>query len=154
MNKASSNNIIVRQMKDTDVDEVLSIEEKSFTTPWSREAFHLEVTRNNLAKYILAVRDDKVVGYAGIWMIIDEGHITNVAVDPEARGMGIGDILVKELINICKSSSIRAITLEVRSTNYVAQSLYKKYGFEEAGVRPGYYADNKEDAIIMWKEFD
>lgn len=153
MNKTASKNIIIREMIEADVDEVLSIEKKSFSTPWSKEAFHLEITKNNLAKYIVAIKQEKIVGYAGMWMIIDEGHITNIAVDPEVRGEGIGNLLVKELVNICKSTDMRAVTLEVRRTNYVAQSLYKKYEFQEAGVRPAYYSDNKEDAIIMWKEF-
>ena len=153
MDKSVKDSIAVREMQEIDVDGVMSIEKKSFSTPWSREAFQLEVTKNSLAKYIVALRDKKIVGYAGMWLIINEGHITNIAVDPQVRGQGIGDILVKELINICKSLNIKAITLEVRRTNYVAKSLYKKYGFKEAGVRPRYYSDNKEDAIIMWKEF-
>lgn len=145
-------NILVREMEEKDVDGVLRIEELSFTTPWSKEAFVLEITTNKLAKYVIAERDGHIVGYGGVWLIIDEGHITNIAVEPQYRGQGIGNFLVEKLIDICKERGITSLTLEVRKSNIVAQSLYKKYGFKECGIRPGYYSDTKEDAIIMWKE--
>ena len=146
-----NDSIIVRDMIETDIDKVLDIETKSFTTPWSRDAFVMEITNNRLAKYIVAEKNGEIVGYGGMWLIIDEGHITNIAVYPEYRGQGIGHYLVKKLINICEERDMTSITLEVRASNSVAQSLYKKYGFEEAGIRRGYYTDTKEDAIIMWK---
>ncbi|MGF7059821.1 ribosomal protein S18-alanine N-acetyltransferase [Brassicibacter mesophilus] len=145
-------NILVREMEEKDVDGVLRIEELSFTTPWSKEAFVLEITTNKLAKYVIAERDGHIVGYGGVWLIIDEGHITNIAVESQYRGQGIGNFLVEKLIDICKERGITSLTLEVRKSNIVAQSLYKKYGFKECGIRPGYYSDTKEDAIIMWKE--
>lgn len=145
-------NILVREMEEKDVDGVLRIEELSFTTPWSKEAFVLEITTNKLAKYVIVERDGHIVGYGGVWLIIDEGHITNIAVEPQYRGQGIGNFLVEKLIDICKERGITSLTLEVRKSNIVAQSLYKKYGFKECGIRPGYYSDTKEDAIIMWKE--
>ena len=144
--------VLVREMEEKDIDGVLKIEELSFTTPWSKEAFTLEVTANNLAKYVVAEKDGRIVGYGGVWLIIDEGHITNIAVEPQYRGQGIGNFLVEKLINICKDRGITNMTLEVRKSNIVAQSLYKKYGFKECGIRPGYYSDTKEDAIIMWKK--
>lgn len=145
-------NILIREMEEKDVDGVLRIEELSFTTPWSKEAFVLEITTNKLAKYVIVERDGHIVGYGGVWLIIDEGHITNIAVEPQYRGQGIGNFLVEKLIDICKERGITSLTLEVRKSNIVAQSLYKKYGFKECGIRPGYYSDTKEDAIIMWKE--
>lgn len=92
-----------------------------------------------------------VVGYGGIWLILDEGHVTNIAVDSRYREKGIGKKLVEGLISLCSEEKIMAMTLEVRASNIAAQSLYKKYGFTEFGIRPNYYADDKEDAIIMWK---
>lgn len=144
--------VIIRYMTEQDIDEVLDIEKKSFKTPWSRDAFIKEIKQNKLAKYIVAFIDDKIVGYGGIWFIVDEGHITNIAVHPSFRGLGIGNLLVEGLIEICRERGMNRMTLEVRKSNKVAQSLYKKYGFKECGIRPGYYSDTKEDAVIMWKE--
>ncbi len=144
--------IIIREMKEEDLDRVMEIEEKAFTPPWSREAFLLELTKNLLAKYIVAEVDGLVVGYGGIWLIIDEGHITNIAVDSEYRSMGIGSKIIEGLTQLCRERNIRAMTLEVRKSNEVAKSLYRKYGFKEYGIRKNYYQDNNEDAIIMWKD--
>ena len=145
--------IVVREMNINDLEKVLEIEKKSFTTPWSEEAFKMEVEKNMLAKYIVVEDEDDILGYGGIWMIVDEGHITNIAVHPNHRGKGIGNYLVEGLIDLCKRCEIYRMTLEVRVSNIVAQSLYRKYGFENAGIRPRYYSDTNEDAIIMWKEF-
>jgi len=137
-----------------DLDRVMEIETESFTTPWSRDSFLLEITKNRLAKYVVAEIDGLVVGYGGIWLIIDEGHITNIAVDKRYRGLGIGKKIIEGLIDLCKNNGITSMTLEVRKSNFVAQNLYRKYGFVEAGIRPNYYADDNEDAIIMWKKID
>lgn len=139
-------------MKEADLDRIMEIEEKSFNPPWSREAFLLELTKNLLAKYIVAEVDGRVVGYGGIWLIIDEGHVTNIAVDEEYRNKGVGSKILEGLIQLCVDRNMTAMTLEVRKSNKVAQALYKKYGFKEYGIRKGYYQDNNEDAIIMWKD--
>ena len=144
-------NISIREMREEDLDRVMEIEKEAFTPPWSREAFLLELTKNLLAKYIVVLVDGEVVGYGGIWLILDEGHITNIAVDQKHRGLGIGNRLLEGLIQLCIDRNIRAMTLEVRKSNEIAKSLYKKYGFQEYGIRPKYYQDNNEDAIIMWK---
>lgn len=144
-------NVTVREMRESDIDRILEIERESFSPPWSREAFLLELTKNILAKYIVVEIEGKVVGYGGIWLIIDEGHVTNIAVDKEYRGLGLGKKLLEGLIQLCIDRDIKSITLEVRKSNEVAKGLYKKYGFKECGIRPGYYTDNNEDAIIMWK---
>ncbi|WP_199228910.1 ribosomal protein S18-alanine N-acetyltransferase [Sporanaerobacter acetigenes] len=146
--------ILVRPMLEKDIDEVLDIEKTSFATPWSKEAFTLEITKNMLAKYVVAEIQGKVVGYGGIWLIIDEGHVTNIAVHEKYRGLGVGNKIMEGLIDICRDRNIVAMTLEVRKTNEVAKSLYDKYGFKEYGIRPGYYSDNNEDAIIMWKRVE
>lgn len=145
-------NIVIRKMRENDIEQVLDIEKKSFTTPWSKESFTMEIKKNLLAYYIVAEIDGKIVGYGGFWNIVDEAHITNIAVDPEYRGKGIGNFIVEKLIDVCKERGILRMTLEVRKSNYIAQALYKKYGFEECGIRPRYYSDTNEDAIIMWKE--
>lgn len=149
-----SMDILVRPMLEKDIDEVLDIEKTSFATPWSKEAFTLEITKNMLAKYVVAEIQGKVVGYGGIWLIIDEGHVTNIAVHEKYRGLGVGNKIMEGLIDICRDRNIVAMTLEVRKTNEVAKSLYDKYGFKEYGIRPEYYSDNNEDAIIMWKRVE
>lgn len=145
------NEVIITPMTSDDVSEVYDIERLSFETPWSEETLTYEVEKNLFSKYVVAKIDGVVVGYGGMWIIIDEAHITNIAVHPEYRGIHIGDKILKALIDTSQNMGIYAMTLEVRKTNIAAQNLYKKYGFEVAGVRPKYYADNNEDAIIMWK---
>lgn len=143
--------IIIRDMKVSDIDYILDIEKEVFTTPWSRKAFEMEILDNQLAKYVVAQIDGRIVGYGGIWLIIDEGHITNIAVSKEYQGKGIGNKLVEALIKLCQDRDIYSITLEVRKSNIIAQNLYAKYGFENCGIRPNYYSDDNEDAVIMWR---
>lgn len=92
------------------------------------------------------------IGFAGLWLMVDEAHITTIALHPRYRGRGLGELMLSSLIQIAYSISARSMTLEVRVTNAVAQNLYRKYGFQEAGVRRRYYSDNNEDALIMWTE--
>jgi ribosomal-protein-alanine N-acetyltransferase len=132
------------------IDEILSIEELSFHDPWSKDSMEKEL-QNSFARYLVVKSSGKVIGYGGMWLILDEGHITNVAVHPDFRGIGAGNLLLKSLIEIGEIESIIALTLEVRSSNNVAQNLYYKYGFLLEGIRKGYYADNNEDALILWK---
>lgn len=144
--------ISLRQMIEEDIEGVLEIERQCFETPWSLNAFKMEL-KSDIALYIVARYEDKVVGYGGLWNILNEGHITNIAVSEEFRNKGIGSKILSELIEVSKSKNTSSMTLEVRRNNESAKHLYKKYGFEEAGVRPKYYADNNEDAIIMWLTF-
>lgn len=146
--------IIIRRMREKDLDRIMEVEKGAFTTPWSRESFLLEITKNQLARYLIAEVDGLVVGYGGIWLILDEGHITNIAVDKEYRRLGIGKRILEELIGLCKECNIVAMTLEVRQNNEPAKNLYKEYEFIEYGIRPNYYADVKQDAIVMWKKLD
>ncbi|MCT8976371.1 ribosomal protein S18-alanine N-acetyltransferase [Clostridium sp. CX1] len=146
-----NNDIEILSLKHEHVDSVLVIDSLSFPTPWSRNSFEREIETNKFARYIVAKKDGIIIGYAGMWLILDEGHITNIAVHPEYRGIGAGNLLLEALIEICKIESICKITLEVRKSNKIAQSLYEKYGFIQEGIRKEYYGDNKEDAIIMWK---
>jgi len=135
------------------IDDIIVIEKLSFTIPWTKNAFLHELQNNKFAVYLSAKMGDRIVGYAGMWKIFDEGHITNVAVHPEFRRMGIGSMLLERLINLAKRDGITKMTLEVRQSNKAAQALYKKYGFKAAGIRKEYYADNGEDAVIMWNEW-
>lgn len=144
------NNIEICTLCPEDIEDIIEISVLSFPTAWAREAFDNEL-KNNLARYVVAKIDGNTIGYGGMWIIIDEGHITNIAVHPDYRRLGVASLILKKLINICEEEKCGAMTLEVRKSNINAQKLYKKYGFIEEGIRKKYYADNKEDAIIMWK---
>lgn len=144
--------LTVTEMSLEDIDEVLEVEAQCFKTPWSKNAFEMEL-KNMTARYVVAKEDGVVIGYGGIWLIIDEGHITNIAVRENHRGKNVGSRILSALIDICKSRDISSMTLEVRVSNEPAKKLYAKYGFKEAGIRPRYYTDNNEDAMIMWLTF-
>ncbi|MBQ1793900.1 MAG: ribosomal protein S18-alanine N-acetyltransferase [Peptostreptococcaceae bacterium] len=146
-----NNNIVIRPMTIDDVDGVFEVEKNCFEHYWSKGEFEKEM-KNDVARYLVADIDGKIVGYVGIWFVAGEGHITNVAVHSDYRGQKIGDILIKHLVKMCEDNNIFAMTLEVRVSNIVAQNLYKKYGFKLAGIRKEYYSDNKEDAMIMWSQ--
>lgn len=130
------------------IDQVVAIERKVYPCPWSRNAFLHEILENRLASYFVALSAGTVCGYAGLWVILDEGHITNLAVHPDCRLRGIGGILLGELLAEADGKGAVKITLEVRRSNRGAQNLYSKHGFVLRGIRPRYY-DN-EDALIMW----
>lgn len=142
----------IRKMTLADVPQVMEIERSCFSIPWSEEAFETEIDKNKFARYVVVEADGKVAGYGGMWLIVDEAHITNIAVHPEERGKGYGDLIVKALIAEAEKEKIGQMTLEVRVSNYIAQNLYRKYGFEACGIRPEYYGDNHEDAVIMWRQ--
>ncbi len=132
------------------IDGVYEIEKDCFAIPWSRKAFEQEL-ENKLAIYVVAVENGKVVGYGGMWHVVTEGHITNIAVHRAYRRRGIGDAIVKSLLEIAEQKEMIGLTLEVRKSNEAAQSLYRSNGFILEGIRPEYYEDNKEDALIMWR---
>jgi ribosomal-protein-alanine N-acetyltransferase len=144
------NDIKIIYMSEDHIDDILTVENSSFKIPWSRQSF-LDELSNKFAIYISAQASGRIIGYAGMWKVFDEGHITNVAVHPDLRGQGVGSLLVAKLLEISEAEEITALTLEVRRSNIAAQHLYAKFGFEASGVRKAYYADNGEDAIIMWK---
>ncbi|SHJ47817.1 ribosomal protein S18-alanine N-acetyltransferase [Desulfofundulus thermosubterraneus] len=134
------------------LDEVMAIEQASFPTPWSRYAFTYELLQNEFAVYIVVLVGQKVVGYAGMWLILDEAHVTNVAVHPQYRRRHIGRKLMQELMRRAVTLGASRMTLEVRTSNHVARRLYTSLGFVERGRRRGYYTDTNEDAVIMWKD--
>ncbi|HZJ58157.1 MAG TPA: ribosomal protein S18-alanine N-acetyltransferase [Clostridia bacterium] len=139
-------------MKRGDIRDVLNIEKICFSTPWSYEAFRAELEGNHCARYVVAEQESMVKGYGGMWVILDEAHITNVAVHPHYRGIGIGEAIMRGLIDTAANLKLGSMTLEVRVSNTIAQNLYKKLGFAGVGIRKGYYTDDGEDALIMWKE--
>ncbi len=139
-----------RPMTIYDIDQILVIEHLAFATPWSREAFYNELMNNQFAKYIVMLDKGRVIGYCGMWIVVDEAHITNVAVLPQYRGKKLGEALMQKAMELSKQYGALSMTLEVRVSNVVAQSLYKKLGFQPGGIRKNYYTDNNEDAIVMW----
>jgi len=145
-------NVEFEKMKLAHLDQVTAIENSCFTTPWSRQSFVYELCQNSFAHYIVGLLENEVVGYAGMWVIVDEAHITNVAVHPDYRGQRIGYSLMQQMLVRAALRGATKMTLEVRSTNESAKRLYTQLGFKESGVRKGYYEDTKDDAIIMWKE--
>ena len=131
------------------VDAVYEIEKNSFSLPWSYEAFVREATENQAARYTVLLEDGVPVAYAGVWFVLDEGHITNVAVDKRCRGKGYGEMVLKARIQLAEDSGMSFMTREVRRSNTVAQNLYHKLGFIDVGYRRRYYSDNNEDALVM-----
>ncbi|HHX38620.1 MAG TPA: ribosomal protein S18-alanine N-acetyltransferase [Armatimonadetes bacterium] len=148
--------ISVERMRLPDLDDVLRIERASYPTPWRPETFRYEICDNPNAHYVVArahfPEGPVTVGYAGMWLIIDEAHITTIAVDPNYRGLKIGERLLLTLLTAATQKGACRATLEVRESNLVAQRLYLKYHFGAAGMRRGYYTDSGENAIIMWIE--
>lgn len=141
---------ILRKMTPQDIDEVMRIEQKSFTLPWSRESYLGEL-KNNFATYLVCDYEGEVVGYGGIWVVFEEAHITNVAVDPDFRQFGMGTALMQELEQVARDKKASRILLEVRPSNQVALAMYSNLYYFPSGLRRGYYTDDGEDAIIMTK---
>ena len=142
--------IKIRKAFPEDIDGIYEIEKNCFPVPWARADFEKDIGENILATYIVAETDNKIVAYAGIWVVLDEGHITNIGVLPEYRNEGIATMVVMDLIKNAREKGANRFTLEVRPSNEKAIALYQKFGFKPVGYRKGYYADNKEDAMIMW----
>ena len=142
-------NLEIREFNINDIEELYEVELTSFTDPWSKESFKDELN-NDIAHYLVGSINNKVVAYIGAWFILDEAHITNVAVKSDFRRQKIAKQLITAFIVLAKKHQITSITLEVRASNIPAQSLYQQFGFEKQGLRKRYYADNNEDAIIMW----
>jgi len=152
MSAATAPELTFRMMRYEDIPEVCAIEVESFATPWSEQAFISELTQNQFAQYIVMEWQGRLIGYGGMWVIIDEAHVTNIAVTGEFRGRRLGERLMAELASRAARLGAQRMTLEVRPSNSVARRMYEKFGFEAVGLRPGYYSDNGEDAIIMWAE--
>ena len=135
-----------------DLPAVHAIERASFAVPWPDDAYRNEIRTNRLASYVVARLDDQVVGFAGIWLMVDEAHVTTFAVDPRWRRRGVGERMLLALLDLSIARQAREATLEVRLSNLPARKLYEKHGFRPVGIRPRYYSDNGEDALIMTTE--
>lgn len=142
-------NLILKNLDLEDLNGVYEVSSLSLKESWSLDSITKEIY-NKFARYVVCKEDNKVIGFAGAWLIASEGQITNVAVHPEYRGKGIGKKLMESLIYSLKQEDCNAITLEVRESNTVAKNLYKNFGFISEGIRKNFYKDNKEDANIMW----
>jgi ribosomal-protein-alanine N-acetyltransferase len=130
------------------LQEIAALERECFSIPWSASMFEEEL-KSTLAHYFVALQDGEVIGYAGMWKILDEGHITNIAVSPRCRTRGIGGKLLETLISLAAQFQLSVLLLEVRESNAAARSLYAKRGFVQTGLRKGYYHDNHENAVLM-----
>lgn len=146
----NSSPFIIEPMADADVKEVLRIEQQSFSTQWPSNAFYQEMHDNKLAHYFVGRVDGRVVAYGGIWVILEDSHVTTIAVHPAHRGHKYGEIMLLHLLDEAIERGASWMTLEVRESNVVAQNLYRKYGFTTVSTRKGYYSDNNENALVMW----
>jgi ribosomal-protein-alanine N-acetyltransferase len=144
--------IDVTPMRRRHLPAVLRIEGKVYPRPWSAGLFLSELAQKGSRAYFVARHQSKVVGYAGVMILGDEGHVTNIAVDPSFHRNHIGTRLLVALVDAARERKVRSMTLEVRRANTGAQTMYKMFGFQTVGVRRGYYVETGEDAYIMWAE--
>lgn len=142
---------VIRKAESRDIAPMAYLDELCFSLPWSEQAFLQEIQGNELAFYIVAEQEGRIIGYAGLWGILEEGHITNIAVHPEFRRKGLGKLLLTALMEHTQDQGITKYTLEVRRSNFGAIALYHQMGFQTVGLRARYYEDNDEDALIMWR---
>ncbi|EGT3615291.1 ribosomal-protein-alanine N-acetyltransferase [Clostridium perfringens] len=140
----------IEPMNSSHIEGVFEVSKLSLAEAWNIESIEKELS-NKLAKYLVALDENKVIGFLGMWVVFDEGDITNIAVHPDYRKQGIGNLLMDNLITLCKENNINSLTLEVRESNLPAQNLYKKHEFKEEGIRKNFYDNPKENAIIMWR---
>ena len=144
--------LLIEPMRVADLEAVHQIELMSFNAPWPANAYRSELETNRLATYLVARIDDRIVAYGGMWLMVDEAHITTFAVHPAWRRQRIGERLLVAFLDLAADRGAREATLEVRLSNLAARRLYEKYGFRPVGLRPRYYSDDGEDALIMTTE--
>ena len=142
----------VEPMTLDDLDAVHAIERASFAVPWPDDAYRNEIRTNRLATYVVARLGEEFVGFAGLWIMVDDTHVTTFAVDPRWRRRGVGERMLLALLDLAVARRAREATLEVRLSNLPARKLYEKHGFRPVGIRVRYYSDNGEDALIMTTE--
>lgn len=139
----------IRTMTKKDLNCIAQMEELCFAAPWSKSALESELN-NPSSHYSILEADGTIVGYAGMWVVLDEAYVTNVAVHPDHRRKGYGKVIMIDLMKKAMEKGALAMTLEVRKSNVNAQALYYKLGFVNEGMRKGFYLDNNEDALILW----
>ena len=144
--------LTLQPMSVEDIPAVHAIESASFPTPWPPYAFRQELETNRMAHYLVVRAGERVIAYAGIWLMVDEAHVTTFAVLPAYRRRGVGGLLMSGLMALSADTGATVLTLEVRLGNVAARQLYQRFGFRPVGVRPRYYSDNGEDALIMTTE--
>lgn len=142
--------LVIRQMELTDIDQVVDVEKAAFDTPWSEDIFYQEVVDNQFAHYFVAEIDEVIIGYAGLWVVVDDAQITNIAITPSYRGHKLGEKLFGFTMQQAVRLGSNRLSLEVRVSNIIAQRMYRKFGLVPGGLRKSYYTDNQEDAIVMW----
>ncbi|WP_284141532.1 MULTISPECIES: ribosomal protein S18-alanine N-acetyltransferase [unclassified Virgibacillus] len=142
--------LTIRKMEIADIDQVAVVEEASFTSPWPPEIFYQEIVKNDHAHYFVAIIDDVIIGYAGLWSVFEDAQITNIAISPAYRGNKYGEKLFQFTVQQAMQLGATRLSLEVRLSNIVAQRMYQKFGLVPGGIRKNYYSDNQEDAVVMW----
>jgi len=135
-----------------DIPAVQAIERASFSAPWPANAYRTELETNKLAHYLVVRVESEIAGFAGLWLMVDEAHITTFAIAPAWRRNHLGERLLVAIMDAAIERRAAEATLEVRLSNLPARRLYEKFGFRPVGIRPGYYSDNNEDALIMTTE--
>lgn len=148
--KSLSRPLDIAPMRVEDIGDVLRVEAQCFSTTWPRNAFYNELTENKLAHYFVGKAGEEIIAYGGLWVILEDAHITTVAVEPGHQGQGYGERMLVCLLDEAIERGASWVTLEVRESNSGAQQLYKKYGFTVVNTRRGYYSDNDENALVMW----
>ncbi|TCT18951.1 [SSU ribosomal protein S18P]-alanine acetyltransferase [Melghiribacillus thermohalophilus] len=141
---------VIRSMTIHDLDEVMNIEHTCFSSPWDRSAFVNELVENPYAFYYVIENQDRIFGYCGLWIVLDQAQITNIAILPEFRGYKFGETLFSFALQKAREKEAKSLSLEVRISNAVAQRMYRKFGMKPVGIRKNYYQDNQEDAMVMW----
>jgi ribosomal-protein-alanine N-acetyltransferase len=147
--RSSEAPISIRRAAPGDLDAIMAIEEGSFAAPWPRDAMLDEIAKNDWSVVVVAERAGEIVGFAVYWVVADERHLQNLATAFEWRRSGVGEALVRHVVDAAKSSGAQFAVLEVRASNEAAKGLYARFGFQSIGVRRRYYQDNDEDAIVM-----
>ncbi|GFZ77798.1 putative ribosomal-protein-alanine acetyltransferase [Compostibacillus humi] len=142
--------VIIRKMEIDDIPQVVEVEKSSFPTPWSTDIFYQEIIENQFSHYYVMEYGEKIIGYVGMWIVIDDAQITTIAISPEYRRKKLGEKLFGFSLQTALAMGAKVLSLEVRVSNIPAQKLYRKFGLMPGGIRKNYYTDNGEDAIVMW----
>lgn len=146
------NKIIILNMDEHNIEKLALLEKEYFSDPWSKNTLRDEITNEN-SQFLIAEKDNRICGYIGMYWVLDEGYLTNVATSKEQRRMGIATVLLEDIFNRCIDLNLSFLSLEVRVSNMCAISLYKKLGFKNIGIRKKFYNHPIEDALIMTKYF-
>lgn len=143
-------NFYVRKMELQDLANVEKVEAAAYNNPWPHDIFYREMTENNHAHYFVATLESEVIGYGGMWLVVDDAQITNIAIHPSHRGFKFGEKLFRHMFDYGVYHGMKRLSLEVRESNIIAQRMYEKFGLVRAGIRKNYYTDDHEDAVVMW----